>query len=224
MLKEKGPAGWLLAGGWAAPPKLKPPWAPGAENEKPVVAVVAAVFGVPNVKLPPAAPDPKLNWLMAAAGTGTGTGTGPSTAGTDGRGRPAPTRHTAPRSRALMTDLPPAPLPRLANHRPDLPALHSYWLVSPPLQGGPLGLAGESGLGSGARCRGDGDAAAGGPGWALRLRGGCLARAAARTRCVCEDGAAPLPVRRGQEPLCSLEAGPWGGRVPRALWFPSSAA
>lgn len=67
LLKEKSPAGWLPAGAWAALPKLKPPEAAGVEKEKPVVAVVAAVFGVPRVKPPPAAPDPKLNWFMAAA-------------------------------------------------------------------------------------------------------------------------------------------------------------
>lgn len=70
VLKEKSPAGWLLAGVWAALPKLKPPEAAGVEKEKPVVAVVAAVFGVPKVKPPPAAPDPRLNWFMAAAACG----------------------------------------------------------------------------------------------------------------------------------------------------------
>lgn len=70
VLKEKRPAGWLLAGVWAALPKLKPPEAAGVEKEKPVVAVVVAVFGVPKAKPPPAAPDPKLNWFMAAAACG----------------------------------------------------------------------------------------------------------------------------------------------------------
>lgn len=73
VLKEKSPAGWLLAGVCAAVPKLKPPEAAEVKKEKPVVAVVAAaVFGVPKVKPPPAAPDPKLNWFMAVGGRSDG--------------------------------------------------------------------------------------------------------------------------------------------------------
>lgn len=106
LLKEKSPAGWLPAGAWAALPKLKPPEAAGAEKEKPVVAVVAAVFGVPRVKPPPAAPDPKLNWFMAAALREEGRppsgdpdpdpGPGPRPGGDGDGGGPAP---AAPRLR-----------------------------------------------------------------------------------------------------------------------------
>lgn len=90
VVSEKRPVEGAVAAGWLGVPKLNPP-VPEVEKEKPVAAVVVAVFAVPNVKPPAGAPvPPKLNPLMAVESPGgsySDSGANPSASATLGRFR-----------------------------------------------------------------------------------------------------------------------------------------